>query len=146
MRHCCVRKGLNLKQQDKLWSPCRVYPVHHYSDVIMGTMASQSLASRLFSQPFIQAQVKENTKAPHHWHLWGIHRWPVNSPHKWPVTQKMFPFDDIIMYIRSFVVLCFIIIVSLASCVSGDLITPSLQIRFTGIKLLQCTVFPEEYG
>ena len=24
-------------------------------------------------------------------------RWPVNSPHKGPVTQKMFPFDDVIM-------------------------------------------------
>ena len=29
----------------------------------------------------------------------GIHRWPVNSPHKGPVTQKMFPFDDVIMCI-----------------------------------------------
>ena len=29
--------------------------------------------------------------------VWGIHRWPVNSLHKWPVTQKMFPFDDVIM-------------------------------------------------
>ena len=27
----------------------------------------------------------------------GIHQGPVNSPHKWPVTQKMFPFDDVIM-------------------------------------------------
>ena len=27
----------------------------------------------------------------------GIHRWPVNSPHKWPVTQKVFPFDDVIV-------------------------------------------------
>ena len=27
----------------------------------------------------------------------GIHRGPVNSPHKGPVTQKMFPFDDVIM-------------------------------------------------
>ena len=27
----------------------------------------------------------------------GIHRWPVNSPHKGPVTQKMFPFDDVII-------------------------------------------------
>ena len=27
----------------------------------------------------------------------GIHQWPVNSQHKWPVTQKMFPFDDVIM-------------------------------------------------
>ena len=29
----------------------------------------------------------------------GIHRRPVNSPHKCPVTQKMFPFDDVIMLI-----------------------------------------------
>ena len=30
--------------------------------------------------------------------LRGIHRGPVNSPHKWPVSQKMFPFDDVIMF------------------------------------------------
>ena len=29
----------------------------------------------------------------------GIHRWPVNSPHKGPVARKMFPFDDVIMYL-----------------------------------------------
>ena len=29
----------------------------------------------------------------------GIHRGPVNSPHKWPATRKIFPFDDVIMYI-----------------------------------------------
>ena len=29
----------------------------------------------------------------------GIHRWPVNSPHKEPLTRKMFPFDDVIMFI-----------------------------------------------
>ena len=28
-------------------------------------------------------------------------RWPVNSPHKWPVTRKMFPFDDVIMWLGS---------------------------------------------
>ena len=27
----------------------------------------------------------------------GIHQWPVNSRHKGPVTQKMLPFDDVIM-------------------------------------------------
>ena len=27
----------------------------------------------------------------------GIRWWPVNSPHKGPVTQKMVPFDDVIM-------------------------------------------------
>ena len=31
----------------------------------------------------------------------GIHRWPVNSPHKGPATQKMFPFDDVIMTIMT---------------------------------------------
>ena len=28
------------------------------------------------------------------------HRWPVNSPHKRPVTRKMFPFDDVIMFMN----------------------------------------------
>ena len=46
----------------------------------------------LFTQPFIQTQIKANIKAPRHWPLW-----PVNSLHKWPVTGKMFPFDDVIM-------------------------------------------------
>ena len=36
--------------------------------------------------------------------VWGIHHWPVNSPHKWPVTRKMFPFDDVIMKTRIFMV------------------------------------------
>ena len=31
----------------------------------------KSPASRLFTQPFIQAQIKENIKAPHHWPLCG---------------------------------------------------------------------------
>ena len=29
------------------------------------------LASRLFSQPFVQVQIKENIQAPCHWPLWG---------------------------------------------------------------------------
>ena len=29
----------------------------------------------------------------------GIPRWPVDSPHKGSVTQKMFLFDDVIMFI-----------------------------------------------
>ena len=34
-------------------------------------------------------QIKENIKAQ---------RGPMNSPHKWPVTRKMFPSDDVIMF------------------------------------------------
>ena len=66
----------------------------------MSTMASQftlkSPASRLFSQPFVQAQIKENTKIPLDWPLCvcvcggggggggggGIHRWPVAPARK----------------------------------------------------------------
>ena len=33
----------------------------------------------------------------------GIHRWRVNSPHKGPETQKMVPFDDVIMFLPEFV-------------------------------------------
>ena len=32
----------------------------------------------------------------------GIHRSPVNSPHEGPVTRKMFPFDDVIIFIPGF--------------------------------------------
>ena len=52
---------------------------------------------RDFTQPFIQTQIKENIKAPcHRAFVRGIHR----CPHKWPVTRKMFPFDDVIMYMH----------------------------------------------
>ena len=34
-------------------------------------MRLKSPASRLFTQPFIQAQIKANIKAPRHWPLWG---------------------------------------------------------------------------
>ena len=62
-------------------------------------------ASRLFTHPFIQAQMKENISSAslafvwgiHRWMVNSIHRWPVNSPHRMPVTRKMFPFDDAIM-------------------------------------------------
>ena len=33
----------------------------------------------------------------------GIHQWLVNSPCKRPVTQKMFPFDDVIMQTSSLI-------------------------------------------
>ena len=45
--------------------------LHHYIDVIMATMASQITSLRLFTQPFIQTQIKENTKAPRHWPFYG---------------------------------------------------------------------------
>ena len=42
----------------------------HYSDVIMGAMESQITGARVFTQPFVQGQIKENIKALRHWPSW----------------------------------------------------------------------------
>ena len=66
----------------------------------MRAMASKSPASRLFTQPFIQAQIKENIKALRHWPLCANSPATGEFPQKWPVTRKMFPFDDVIMLVQ----------------------------------------------
>ena len=43
----------------------------YYSDVILSAMASQVIGILLFNQSFVQAQIKENIKAPRHCSLWG---------------------------------------------------------------------------
>ena len=58
----------------------------------------KSPASRLFTQPFIQAQIKENIKALRHWPLCGEFtgdRWIPRT--KGQERGKKFPFDDVIM-------------------------------------------------
>ena len=91
----------------QLWQFVMMYTkAYTYKDMLHGTyllslsmhyMRLKSPASRLFNQPFIQAQIKLKK----HWSsvalafVRGIHRWPVNSRHKGPVTRKMFPFDDV---------------------------------------------------
>ena len=97
-----------------LWHACTIMAIklfwielnwNHKSELII-TLTSlwprwrlTSPASRLFTQPFIQTQIKENIKAPRHWPLCVKNSpGPVNSPHKGPVTRKMFPFDDVIMW------------------------------------------------
>ena len=71
----------------------------HYIDVIMSAMASQITSLTIVYSRFIQAQIKENIKARRHWPLWGEFtgdRW--FPPRKGLLTQKMFPFDDVIMH------------------------------------------------
>ena len=66
----------------------------HYSDVIMGAMASHitSLAI-VFSTVYSDADQRKHHCPASLALVRGIHRFP----HKWPVTWKMFPFDDVIM-------------------------------------------------
>ena len=64
----------------------------------MGAIAS--LITRLkivYSTVYSDADQRKHQSSASLASVWGIHRGPVNSPHKWPVTQKMFPFDDVIM-------------------------------------------------
>ena len=49
----------------------------------------KSPAFRLFTQPFVQAQIKEDIKAPRTDLCEGINRWPLNSRHKGPATRKI---------------------------------------------------------
>ena len=67
-----------------------------YSDVIMGTVASQiTILMNVYSSVNSGAYKKHQSSASLSF-VWGIDRWPVNSPHKWPVTRKLFPSDDVI--------------------------------------------------
>ena len=72
----------------------------HYNDVIMSAMASQLTSLTIvYSIVYSGAdQIKHQSSASLAF-VRGIHRWPVNSLHKGPLTRKMFPFDDVIMFI-----------------------------------------------
>ena len=72
----------------------------HYDDVIMGTIASQiTCLTSVYSTVYSGADQSKHQSSASLAFVWGIHRGPVNSSHKWPVTRKMFPFDDVIMWL-----------------------------------------------
>ena len=71
---------------------------HHYSDVVMGAIASQITSLTIvYSIVYSDADHRKHQSSASLAFVRGIHWGPVNSPHKWPVTRKMFPFDDVIM-------------------------------------------------
>ena len=72
----------------------------HYNDVIMTTIASQITSLTIvYSTVYSDAAQSKHQSSASLAFVSGIHRGPVNSPHKWPVTRKMFPFDDVIMFL-----------------------------------------------
>ena len=71
----------------------------HYDDVIMTMPASQITSlTVVYSIVYSCVNQRKHQSSASLGFVWEIHRGPVNSPHKWPVTRKMFPFDDVIMY------------------------------------------------
>ena len=86
------------QRNSKLRSP---FPHIWYRKAVLHTVTSEWTrwrlklqASRLITQPFVQAQIKKTLKL----RVTGLceGNTPVtgNSPHKGPATRKMFPFDD----------------------------------------------------
>ena len=64
----------------------------------MSTMASQITSLTIvYSTVYSGADKRKHKSSVSLAFVRGIHRWPVNSPYKGPVTQKLFPFDDVIM-------------------------------------------------
>ena len=75
----------------------------HYSDVIMSAMVSKiTSASIAYSTVCSGAEQRKHQSSTSLAFVRGIHWWPVNSLHKGLVTQKMFPFDYVIMYMFNF--------------------------------------------
>ena len=86
--------------KDKIDSLTDVWPLH-YSDVIMGTIASQITSLTIvYSADYWDADQRKHQSSASLAFVWGIHRGPVDSPHKWPVTRNFFPFDDVIMILE----------------------------------------------
>ena len=78
----------------------------HYNDVTMDAIASQITSLTIvYSTVYSDADQRNHQSSAPLAFVRGIHRWPVNSPHQWPVTRKMFPFDDVIMWIDALIVL-----------------------------------------
>ena len=63
----------------------------HYSDVIMGSMASQIIGLTIvYSTVYSGADQRKLQSSASLAFVRGIHRWPVISPHEWPVRGKYF--------------------------------------------------------
>ena len=62
-----IKQGVSSFSVDPWSNKCQTDVLsflNHYSDVIIIAMASQFPASQLFTQPFVQVQIKDNIKAP----------------------------------------------------------------------------------
>ena len=67
----------------------------------MGVIASHITSLTIvYSAVYSDADQRKHQSSASLAFVRGIHRGPVNSPHKWPVTRKMFPFDDVIMFLH----------------------------------------------
>ena len=103
-----------------------VQATHHYSDVIMSAVASQMTGVSINCSTVYSGRSTKYQSTASLVSVRGIYRSPVASPHKGPATQKMFPFDDVIMISRE---CC---IQSTLCCVMVCLFISVPKVYFTG--------------
>ena len=116
--HYCFEIG-QVSWQQRFWEACQIWEwlgnsiywnhgchynptptqLIHYNDITMGSVESQITSLTIVnSAVYWDADQTKHQSSASLAFVRGIYRGPVNSPHKWPVTQKMVPFDDVIMY------------------------------------------------
>ena len=99
-----IHNGVMTRTRFRLYCQTNKIITHHYSDVIMGTMESQITGvSIVYSTVCSGADQRKHQSFASLAFVRGIHRWRLNSPLKGPVTQKMFPFDDVIVMLQCIV-------------------------------------------
>ena len=75
---------------------------YHYSYVIMSVLASQiTTVSSVCPTVCSGVHQRKYQSVASHAFVRRTHRWPVDSAHKGPTTRRMFPFDDVVMYLES---------------------------------------------
>ena len=122
--------------------PCKtVTTMLHYSDVIKSTMASEITSLTIvYSTVYSGPNQRKHQSFASLAFVQGIHQSPVNSLHKGPVTQKMFPFEDVIMHIHTIIS----IITFLDPCIPHTEIIKSSQSAISReISLIKGSIFQE---
>ena len=95
--HCCFYsdKASNVE----LWCFFIGILNTHYNDIIMSMMVSQITSlTTIYSTIYSGADQRIHLSSASQAFVWWIHWSPANSSHEGPVKQKMFPFDDVIMW------------------------------------------------
>ena len=116
---------------------------NHYSDVIMATMASQITSITIVhTTVYSGADQRKRQNSASLALVWGIHRWPANSPHKLPVTQKMFPFDDVFMWLPNETFFCHIgQYLTTTKRIRSNIPRYTIQNRNVYISVLNCVLW-----
>ena len=92
---CCLH--VKIQQTGQHCSPVHI-ETQHYNNVIVGALASQIICvSIVYSTVCSGEDQRKHRSFRSLAFVMEIHRWPVKSPHKGPVSQKMFPFDNVIL-------------------------------------------------